>query len=131
MKAVRELVRFRSRRFAPVLPGACQLQPHTYGAELAFWLAGKLARQGVATSYPVAGEGCWLLRFETEAGAVFELRCVNVGGSDEHWRIALAGEPGAALETAQPLVNALRFVLHAAVPRADLDWRAALAADAG
>ena len=59
MKAMREVARFRSRRFLPVLPEASQVEPGVYGAELAFWLAEKLARQGVVTRYPVAGEGCW------------------------------------------------------------------------
>ena len=61
MTDIREVATFRSARFVPILPDACQLEPRIYGAELAFWLAGKLARQGVVTSYPVAGSppGCW------------------------------------------------------------------------
>lgn len=125
MKAVRELARFRSRRFVPILPEACQLAPKTYGAELAFWLAGKLALQGIATGYPAPGERCWLLRWEPQAGAVFEVVCVNCEGSKEHWRVALVrddGAGGASFDAAQPLVNAIRFVLHAAVPRGEIAW---------
>ena len=123
MKAVREVATFRSRRFLPILPEASQLRPGVYGAELAFWLAGKLAQQGVVTRYPVAGDGCWLLEYEVEEGAAFQLRCVNAAGSDAGWRIALASDSPASFGQARSLVNALRFVLHAGVPRADIDWR--------
>lgn len=123
MKAVREVATFRSRRFLPILPEASQLRPGVYGAELAFWLAGKLAQQGVVTRYPVAGDGCWLLEYEVEEGAAFQLRCVNAAGSDAGWRIALASDNPASFGQARSLVNALRFVLHAGVPRADIDWR--------
>jgi hypothetical protein len=118
MKEIRELALFRSRRFLPVLPDECQVNPRTYGAELAFWLAGKLARQGVVTSYPVATDAGWRL----ESGHSFRVLCTNVAGSDEQWRIALARCDGTAHEEARGLVNAIRFVLHAAVPRADIDW---------
>ena len=56
-------------------------------------------------------------------GAAFRVTCANVAGSDVHWRIALEGERPASFEHAQPLVNAIRFVLHAGAPREDIDWR--------
>lgn len=114
MTDIREVATFKSARFVPILPDACQLEPRIYGAELAFWLAGKLARQGVVTSYPVAGESAWVLEHPSA-----EVLCVNAGGSDTHWRIALATPHGEV----QALVNAIRFVLYAAVPSTDIDWR--------
>jgi hypothetical protein len=119
MKEIREVAGFRSRRFVPVLPDACQAGSRLYGAELAFWLAGKLARQGVVTSYPVAGRLGWTL----ESGGSLSVLCANVDGSDEHWRISLACGHGFSYEKAQDLANAIRFVLHAAVPSGDIDWR--------
>jgi hypothetical protein len=119
MKEIRELAGFRSRRFSPILPEACQVKPRAYGAELAFWLAGKLARQGVVTSYPVAGRLGWTL----ESDGSCSVLCANVDGSDEHWRIALACSDGFSAEKARSLVNAIRFVLHAAVSSEDIDWR--------
>lgn len=120
---MREVATFRSRRFVPVLPDASQVEPGVYGAELAFWLAGKLAQRGIVTRYPVAGQGCWVLEYAAEEGAAFRVMCANVAGSDVHWRIALGAEEPASFGQAQPLVNALRFVLHAGVPRQDIDWR--------
>ena len=124
MSAVREIARFRSPRFLPVLPEASQLAPGVYGAELAFWLAEKLARRGIATSYPRAGERCWVLEFQAEAGAAFRLRCANIDGSDQHWHLALEGAGAAPpFEAARPLVNAIRFVLYRAAPREAIAWR--------
>ena len=121
MSTVRELARFRSRRFAPLLPEACQLGPGSYGAELAFWLAGKLARHGVVTSYPARGEGGWLLGFTAADGTAFQVLCRNVDGSDEDWLLALVPcMPGH--EAARPLLNAIRQVLHASVPKTDIAW---------
>lgn len=127
MSAMREIARFRSPRFVPILPESSQLAPGAYGAELAFWLAGTLARRGIATGYPVAGERCWLLRYVADTGAAFEVACANVEGDATHWRITLAchgeGAAGASFEAAQPLVNAIRFVLYRAVPGKDIGWR--------
>lgn len=127
---VREIAAFRSRRFVPILPEACQLEPGVHGAELAFWLAGKLAGQGVVTSYPVARDGCWILEYETQAGGDFELICTNIDGSDGYWRVALRrrndggfASGAASFGAAQALVNAIRFVLHAAVPKEEIEWR--------
>jgi hypothetical protein len=130
MKEIRDIAEFRSGRFKPILPDTCQVNPRRYGAELAFWLAGKLARQGVVTSYPVAQDWGWMLVFDAGDGVAFDVLCANIGDSDEHWSLGLArrgtgwfGRAAASFDAAQPLVNAIRFVLHAAVPTEDLDWR--------
>lgn len=122
MREVRDIAVFHSSRFKPILPDACQVGPRTYGAELAFWLAGKLAKQGVVTSYPVAADTGWMLSFAAAGGTVFQVLCANVDGSDTHWRLSLACD-SPSLDAARDLVNAIRFVVHAAVPRADIDWR--------
>ncbi|MEN3277081.1 MAG: hypothetical protein V7631_2871 [Massilia sp.] len=129
MRDVRDIVAFRSRRFVPILPEACQVRPRTYGAELAFWLAGKLAGQGIVTSYPVMEEGSWVLAYRMQGGVCFRIMCTNIDGSDEHWRLSLkrhdvSAHPAApSPDTVQALVNAIRFVLHAAVVKEDIDWR--------
>ena len=126
---MRDIAAFRSGRFKPILPDTCQVNPRRYGAELAFWLAGKLAQQGVVTSYPVAEDWGWMLSFDAGQGVVFHILCGNIDGSDEHWGLSLGrkgtgwfGRAAASFEAAQPLVNAIRFVLHAAVPSQDIDW---------
>lgn len=132
MSELREIVTFRSRRFVPILPEACQVKPRIYGAELAYWLMEKLLRQGVVTGYPAAGEAGWLLSYATGTGASFQVLCANVDGSDGHWRLSLACRAGHAGEQAyhgaeagaevKALLNAIRFVLYRAVRREEISW---------
>lgn len=44
-------VTFKSDLFKPFLPEEAQVNPNCYGAELAYWLAQKLAENGFVTSY--------------------------------------------------------------------------------
>ena len=129
MKDIRDVAEFKSGRFLPILPDKCQVNPRTYGAELAFWLAGKLAQQGIVTSYPEPEDWCWMLEFEADERAFFQIICSNVEGSDQHWSISIArcgrgwfNRATPSFEKAQGLVNAIRFVLYAAVPPEDIDW---------
>jgi hypothetical protein len=129
MERIRDIVEFRSELFMPVLPDECQVNPGVYGAELAFWLAGQLARQGVITSYPECEDWGWFIEFNPESGAEFAVHCGNLEGTADQWLISLRrygrrifGRDKPSFEDAQPLVEAIRMVIAAVVPAAQLNW---------
>jgi hypothetical protein len=89
MSELRDIVEFRSDRFAPVLPEDSQVNPQVYGAELAFWLCSELAKGGVVTSYPEYEDWGWYIEYITEGGSEFAVHCGNVGGARDHWLLSL------------------------------------------
>jgi hypothetical protein len=56
-------IEFSTRRFAPYLPENSQVNPGTYGFELAHWLSTELAKRGVITSYPSPEDWGWMLEY--------------------------------------------------------------------
>lgn len=85
----RDIVRFKSEHFAPVLPEDCQVNPGVYGAELAFWLSAELARSGVATSYPNPEDWGWFIEFLPDSGSEFAVHCGNEEGVRDRWLLSL------------------------------------------
>jgi hypothetical protein len=111
-------VEFESDLFRPFLPEDAQVNPGRYGAELAFWLARKLAERGVATSYPDFEDWGWFLSYTVGEELEYWLCCGNEDGAGERWRCFLDpkstgffGRHKAPVEEAAPLMNALREVL--------------------
>lgn len=130
MDGLADIAEFRSDRFSPVLPDECQVNPQVYGAELAFWLAGELARRGVATSYPVAEDWGWYIEFSTPDDAEFAVHCGNVGGAVDHWFLQLRrfgrklfGRDKPPYSDAAPLVSAIEAILRDDASVTQLDWR--------
>jgi hypothetical protein len=89
MNALRDIARFKSARFSPVLPEDCQLNPQVYGAELAYWLCTELARRGVATSYPNSEDWGWFIEYLPQSGSEFAVHCGNVDGAQDQWLLSL------------------------------------------
>ena len=119
MKESRDVAEFRSRKFAPILPEECQVNPQVYGAELAFWLCSELARRQVVTSYPQFEDWGWYIEYRTDSGAEFALDCGNIGGASDHWLLCLRrfapklfgrGKPSFA--EADPLVATIKVILE-------------------
>ncbi len=81
-------VQFKSDLFRPFLPEDSQVNPGCYGAELAYWLARKLAEKGIVTSYPEHEDWGWFIEYITEDGDEFWLCCGNVT-TDNEWRVFL------------------------------------------
>src|SRR5687767_7728831 len=89
MESIHDIVEFRSQRFSPILPEDSQVNPHVYGAELAYWLCAELASRGVVTSYPVAEDWGWLIEYSADTGSEFAVHCGNVEGARDHWLLSL------------------------------------------
>lgn len=131
MEAIRDLAEFRSPRFAPVLPEACQVNPGVYGAELAFWLCTRLYEdRGIATGYPGAEDWGWLLGWSTPGGDAFALHCGNVDGTRDRWLVSLRrfgrglfGRDRPGFERAAALAGAVRELLEAEPSVTELAWR--------
>jgi hypothetical protein len=131
MAMIRELVIFRSTRFAPVLPEECQVNPGRYGAELAFWLCNRLYQEHrIATSYPDYEDWGWLLSYCTEEGDEFALHCGNIDGTNDRWLISLRrygrkffGRDKPSFGRAWGIVAALRSLLETEDGITGLEWR--------
>lgn len=89
MKSLRDIAQFRSLKFASVLPDDSQVNPQTYGAELAYWLCMELARRGTVTSYPNAEDWGWFIEFLPSTGSEFAVHCGNVDGKKDLWLLSL------------------------------------------
>lgn len=131
MEAIRDLAEFRSARFAPVLPEECQVNPGTYGAELAWWLCTRLyTEKGIVTGYPGAEDWGWYLDYSTADGAEFALHCGNVGGTPDRWLVSLRrfgrkmfGRDKPDFALAGDLVRGVRELLEAEESVTELEWR--------
>jgi len=111
-------VEFESSLFRPFLPEKSQVNPHIYGAELAFWLARKLADHGVITSYPNYEDWGWFLEYQNDSGDEYWLCCGNREGTGHAWLCYLSPKAKSLFERkkadpekALPLLQALREVL--------------------
>ena len=129
MDIPKDIVEFRSERFAPVLSEERQVSPGVYGAELAFWLCAELARHGVATSYPRSEDWGWYLEFATDSGSEFAVHCGNIGGARDRWRLSLRpharkvfGRDKPPYSDAAPLLSAIRLAVESVAQPADIDW---------
>lgn len=123
-------VEFRSEAFHPFLPEDSQVNPGVYGAELAFWLAEKLAAHGIVTSYPNYEDWGWFIEYVTAEEDEFWLCCGNVGGERKNWLCyidpkakGMFGRRKASIESASPLLEALRVVLEEAPEVSNIAWR--------
>jgi hypothetical protein len=79
-------VTFTTEHFKPVLSEESQVNPNTYGFELAWWLAQKLSEHGIYCSYPNHEDWGWFTEAaikETE----FRFCCSNVIETENQWHI--------------------------------------------
>ena len=129
MDALRDIVEFRSNRFAPVLPEDSQVNPQVYGAELAYWLCSELAKRGVVTSYPNNEDWGWFIEYITDAGSEFAIHCGNVGGAKDHWLLSLRrhgrkmfGRDKPPYSEAAPVVEGIRALVEGDGDLSDVQW---------
>lgn len=129
MDALRDIVEFRSNRFAPVLPEDSQVNPQVYGAELAYWLCSELAKRGVVTSYPNSEDWGWFIEYITDAGSEFAIHCGNVGGAKDHWLLSLRrhgrkmfGRDKPPYSEAAPVVEGIRALVEGDGDLSDVQW---------
>jgi hypothetical protein len=129
MSSLRDIARFKSEHFAPVLPEDCQVNPGVYGAELAFWLSAELARSGIATSYPNSEDWGWFIEFLPDSGSEFAIHCGNEEGAHDRWLLSLRrrarkmfGRNKPPYEEASALVAAIRSVLMGAAFVHEMEW---------
>lgn len=122
-------VEFDSDLFTPYLPEDSQVNPHVYGAELAFWLSRTLAGQNIYTSYPLAEDWGWFIEYITAAGDEYWLCCTNRDQATNKWRCfidakakSLFGRNRAQLANAKPLLNAFRAILEATPEITHITW---------
>jgi hypothetical protein len=129
MSSIRDIARFRSARFIPVLPEDCQVNPKVYGAELAYWLCTELARRGVATGYPNAEYWGWFIQYLPESGSEFAVHCSNHEGARDQWLLSLRrhaqkmfGRDKPSYEAAQLVVDGIRALLEGTPDIQPLEW---------
>jgi hypothetical protein len=128
-KALLPVVHFESELFAPFLPEDCQVNPEAYGAELAMWMARKLAERGVYTSYPNFEDWGWFIEYVREPDDEFWLICVNRDGAKHLWTCALEakgkslfGRKKPPIERARPLLEAVEVILTAERAVKNVNW---------
>ena len=126
-----DIAEFTCRDVAPFLPEDRQVNPDTYGAELAFWLTRSLAEEGIFTSYPASEDWGWYLDYQTDSGAEFAIHCGNVDGSRTRWALQirrfgrkLFGRSKPSFEEAADLLGAIVRILQSddAVSELELSW---------
>lgn len=126
--ALNTYVDFKSHKFKPFLPDNCQVNPGCYGAELAYWLAQRLAEKGVNTSYPNFEDWGWFIEYGTESGDEYWFCCGNEMGSLDKWRCFLDPKKKGLfgkkpeVENARPLLNAVREILESEENISDVHW---------
>jgi hypothetical protein len=128
-KSLRDIAEFTSRKFAPFLPDEAQVNPGVYGAELAFWLAERLADLGIVTSYPQNEDWGWYLEYLLPSGSEFAVHCSNTSGATDTWQLhlfrqgrKLFGRDPPPFGEARPLVDAIRRTLEAEADLVNLQW---------
>lgn len=129
MSDLKEIVEFRSDAFKPFLPEDCQVNPGVYGAELAFWLASRLAAVGVITSYPEYEDWGWYVEYLSPTGSEFAVHCTNADERGTRWALRLRrharkmfGRDKPPYTDADALVAAIRKALLAEQSVSDLRW---------
>jgi len=127
--SVRDLAQFSSREFVPFLPEDSQVNPGAYGAELAYWLAARLAAKQIITSYPEYEDWGWYVEYILPSGSEFAVYCRNIDGRDDRWALALRrygrawfGRDKPPYSEAQSLIEALRELLSEEACITDLEW---------
>ena len=130
MTDIVDIAEFDSSEFAPVLPDDSQVNPGVYGAELAFWLCGALARAGTITSYPESEDWGWYIEHRTERGAEFAIHCGNIQGTTNQWLLSLRrfgrrlfGRNKPSYSEARPLVGTVEQCLESHPGITNLVWR--------
>lgn len=121
-------VAFTSELFKPFLPESAQVNPHCYGAELAWWLCQQLAQKGVVTSYPNNEDWGWFIEYGVEDNEYW-LCCGNVPSASNRWQIYLICKPKglfgrnkAPVELAAELLSALADLLTTTSGISELNW---------
>ena len=129
MSDLKDIVEFRSESFRPFLPDDSQVNPGVYGAELAFWLASRLAAVGVITSYPEQEDWGWYIEYLPASGSEFAVHCTNDDESGTRWTLRLRrharkmfGRDKPEYTEAHALVAAIRKVLLAEQAVSDVRW---------
>lgn len=126
-------VSFKSHLFEPFLSEEGQVNPHVYGAELAWWLSRELASEGIETTYPNSEDWGWFIEFLIDDNEYW-LCCGNVDDSKSNWRVYLDCKPKsmfnrnkAPVEKAMPLLLALKTVLSRNVEISNIVWSSEIA----
>jgi hypothetical protein len=126
-------VEFSSDLFKPFLPEISQVNPQTYGAELAFWLSKELAATGIITSYPNYEDWGWFIEYITESEDEYWLCCSNKEGSDTEWLVyldpkakSLFGRNKAKPENAILLLDSLSNLLEKNQNISNIKWSSGL-----
>jgi hypothetical protein len=111
-------VDFKSELFTPFLPEDSQVNPHVYGAELAYWLSQNLANKKIITTYPNNEDWGWFLEYFIDDNE-YMLCCSNSDEEGKEWRCFLRAQPKslfgrnkAPIEKAAALLNALKILLE-------------------
>jgi hypothetical protein len=127
---LKDIAEFHSALFTPVLPEDSQANPQVYGAELAWWLCVELARNGIATSYPVGEDWGWLIEYFPASGSEFAVHCGNVGGERDHWQLSLRrhgrkmfGRDLPPWSEGEALVDGIKALLEGEPRIRDLHWQ--------
>lgn len=121
-------VNFTSSLFKPFLPENSQVNPHVYGAELAYWLSENLAKKNIFTTYPNYEDCGWFLEYFVDDNE-YMLCCNNTDEEGKEWQCflrpqskSLFGKKRAPIEKAVPLLNALKELLEETPGISSIRW---------
>jgi hypothetical protein len=129
MDDLEDIAAFRSPAFKPFLPNDSQVNPGVYGAELAYWLASRLAATGVVTSYPESEDWGWYIEYLPPSGSEFAVHCTNDDEEGTRWTLRLRRHPRKIFGRDKPpyreadaLTAALRRVLESEPSISEMKW---------
>ena len=123
-----DIVEFTSPRFSPRLSEEAQVNPETYGAELAWWLCLELAGLDIDTSYPESEDWGWYISHTSETGSEFAVHCGNIRDTKDRWLLSLRTlsrglfKPKVAPSEARRLVEAIEKVVRAEGSASGINW---------
>lgn len=129
MGELKDIAEFVSGKFNPILPDECQVNPEVYGAELAYWLCGELAKRQIVTSYPQHEDWGWYIEFTTKSGSEFAVHCGNITGVENRWLLSLRrygrtlfGRDKPPFSDADILISGIKETLETEPSITELKW---------
>lgn len=104
------------------------MNPHVYGAELAWWLCQELAKIGIETSYPNNEDWGWFIEYFIDDNEYW-LCCGNDPDITDRWRVYLSpkaksmfGRSKAPVEAASALLRGVASLLESNDSISDINW---------
>lgn len=110
---VMNLVEISFEKVSAYLQGVSQAGSGDCGSDLAYWLAGELARRGVVTSHPEYDGNGWAVHHATRGGAEFAIHCHRPQEKNALWRLSLRRIPNKSRSPSVPVFDDASILVSA------------------